>query len=220
MCLPEHPNGIINVVTPDAAATSAAAPTRPIRVVPATPDRWADVALLLGGEEDRGCWCQYWRQSSSDYRRLGPGGGQRELRRQVDSGSPAPGVLAYLGDEPVGWSGLWPRDRLERLVRSRTIPMIDELPVWSIVCFLVRVGYRRAGVARALLDGAIDYAREQGAPALEAYPIDPAGTRVDTAFGYVGFVPMFEAAGFRRVVETDARSDRRPRVLMRLDLGQ
>lgn len=105
-----------------------------------------------------------------------------------------------------------------RLVRSRTIPVVDDLPVWSIVCFNVRVGYRRRGVARALLEGAIAYARKHGVPALEAYPVDPGDRRVDTAFGYVGFVPMFEAAGFHTVVETSARSDRRPRVLMRLDL--
>ena len=100
-----------------------------------------------------------------------------------------------------------------------TIPVVDDLPVWSIVCFLVRVGHRRQGVARALLDGAIRYARQEGAPALEAYPVEPGGRRVDTAFGYVGFVPMFAAAGFRHVVETEARSDGRPRILMRLDLG-
>jgi GNAT superfamily N-acetyltransferase len=137
----------------------------------------------------------------------------------VAEAEPAPGVIAYLDDEPVGWCGLWPRARLERLVRSRTIPAIDDVPVWSVVCFMVRVGYRRKGVARALLDGAIAYARARGAPALEAYPVEPSGQRVDTAFGYVGFVPMFEAAGFRPIVETAARSDRRPRILMRLDLG-
>jgi hypothetical protein len=36
------------------------------------------------------------------------------------------------------------------------------------------------------------------------------------SFGYVGVTPMFEKAGFRRVVETSAHSDRRPRILMRL----
>jgi GNAT superfamily N-acetyltransferase len=137
----------------------------------------------------------------------------------VAEADPAPGVVAYLDDEAVGWCGLWPRARMERLVRSRTIPVIDDVPVWSVVCFLVRVGYRRKGVARALLDGAIAFARDRGAPALEAYPVEPAGQRVDAAFGYVGFVPMFEAAGFRQIVETAARSDRRPRILMRLELG-
>jgi GNAT superfamily N-acetyltransferase len=188
-----------------------------ITVVPATADRWPDIQLLLGGDGERGCWCQYWRQSASAYRALGPGGGQRALRRQV-AAQIAPGVIAYLDGEPVGWCGFGPRSGMERLVRSRTIPAIDDLPVWSVVCFNVRVGYRRRGVARALLDGAVAYARDQGAPALEAYPIDPGGRRADTAFGYVGFLGMFEAAGFRQVVETAARSDRLPRILVRRDL--
>jgi GNAT superfamily N-acetyltransferase len=185
--------------------------------MPATADRWSDIQTLLGGQGERGCWCQYWRQSSSDYSRLGPGGGRRALRAQLDEREPL-GVIAYIGSEPVGWCGLGRRSRMERLVRSRTIPKIDELDVWSVVCFLVRPGYRRRGVARALLEGAIEHARAADVPALEAYPVDPGTGRVDTTFGYVGFVPMFEAAGFRRIVETDAHSDRRPRVLMRLAL--
>lgn len=77
-------------------------------------------------------------------------------------------------------------------------------------------GFRRRGVAAALLGGVVDYARRSGAPGVEAYPIDPEGGRVDVSFGYVGVTPMFEKAGFVRVVETSARSDRRPRILMRL----
>jgi GNAT superfamily N-acetyltransferase len=189
-----------------------------LTVVPAAADRFADVQLLLGHDGERGCWCQYWRLSSSDYSRRAAGSGPQLLREQL-GGQPAPGVICYLDGEAVGWCGLWPRDRFERLNHSRTIPRVDQLPVWSIVCFMVRVGYRRRGVARALLRGAIDYARDQGAPALEAYPIDAAGQRLDVAFAYVGFTSMFEAAGFERVVETAAHSAGRPRVLMRLPLG-
>jgi len=127
-------------------------------------------------------------------------------------------MLACLGEEVVGWCGIGPRTEMERLSRSRTLPSIDDRPLWSIVCFLVRVGYRRQGVARALLDGAIAYARELAAAGLEAYPIDPKGRRVDVAFAYVGTTSMFERAGFRRVVETASRSAGRPRWLMRLDL--
>ena len=128
-------------------------------------------------------------------------------------------MLAYVDGEVAGWCGFGPRPRLPRLVRSRTIPTIDDQPVWAILCFNVRVGVRRRGVAAALLDGVVELARRSGAPGVEAYPIDPEGGRVDVSFGYVGVTPMFERAGFQRVVETAARSDRRPRILMRRMFG-
>ncbi len=194
-----------------------------ITVVPATPERWHDIEELFTG---LACWCQYWRVSAAAYGRSSQGeldGGRRAarraaLRRQLERPT-APGMLAYIDERIVGWCGVGPRHELERLVRSRTIPAVDQRPVWAIVCFLVRVGYRRRGVARALLQGAIDYARGQGAPALEAYPVDPGGKRLDVTFAYVGTLPMFEQAGFRRVIETAARSAGRPRWLMRLELA-
>jgi GNAT superfamily N-acetyltransferase len=187
--------------------------------VPATPDRWADVETILGGNGDRGCWCQAPRGFASGYGKRAPGERRDLLRRQLADDPPA-GMLAYVDGEPAGWCGFAPRPALPRLERSRTIPKIDDVPVWSILCFNIRVGYRRTGVAAALLDGLIDYARRSGAPGLEAYPVDPEGSRVDVSFGYVGFTGMFERRGFRRVVETSARSAGRPRWLMRLDLEE
>ena len=132
--------------------------TDPI-VVPATAERWADVVTLLGGATEQGCWCQSWRGSPKARGFTGPAANRDALQAQVESGGFAPGVIAYLDGEPVGWCGLGPRAAMPRLVNSRTIPTIDDLPVWSIGCFVVRVGYRRRGVARALLAGAIEYAR-------------------------------------------------------------
>jgi len=186
-----------------------------IDVVPATADRWPDVVKLLGGNGDRGCWCQAPRGRAVGYGKY-PGARREALRIQLDEDPPA-GMLAYIDGEVAGWCGFGPRPRLPRLERSRTIPKVDDKPVWSVLCFNVRVGYRRRGVAAALLDGVVDLARLSGAPGVEAYPIDPGGGRVDTSFGYVGVTPMFEKAGFHRVVETAAHSDHRPRILMRLE---
>lgn len=140
------------------------------------------------------------------------------MRRRV-SEAPAPGVIAYLDGQPVGWCGIGPRVEMTRLARSRTIPSVDDRPAWSVVCFLVRPGFRRRGLARELLDGVIAYARAEGCACLEAYPVDPQGARIDTTFAYVGTASMFEAAGFRKVVQTQAHSARLPRWLMRLDLA-
>jgi GNAT superfamily N-acetyltransferase len=193
-----------------------------VEVVPATPEHWTAIEEFFTGAP---CWCQYWRVSSGEYRRLSKDdpfetwSARRKaaLRRQL-SGPVPPGMLAYSDSRLVGWCGFGPRPEMERLVRSRTIPAVDDRPVWSIVCFLVRVGYRRKGVARALLEGLIEYARGHGAPALEAYPVDPGGKRIDVAFAYVGTTSMFEKAGFRRILETSARSARLSRWLMRLEL--
>ncbi len=200
-------------------------------VVPATGDRFEDVVTVLGGTE-HSCLCQYWRMSSGDYGRATLERRLAALRAQLED-SPAPGMLAYVDGAPagsspgsasqfvgapVGWVGFGPRQRVQRLARSRTIPALDDLPVWSVYCFTVRVGYRRQGIARALLDGLVAYARAEGAPALEAYPVDTGGRRIQGTAAYVGTAGMFEAAGFRRVVETDARSARLPRWLMRLEL--
>jgi GNAT superfamily N-acetyltransferase len=103
------------------------------------------------------------------------------------------------------------------LRHSRTIPAIDDRPVWAIGCFQIRPGFRRRGIATALLDGVIDVARDTGAPGLEAYPIDTAGRRVEVGAGYVGIASMFDAAGFRRVLTTSAHSGRISRILVRLD---
>jgi GNAT superfamily N-acetyltransferase len=188
------------------------------QIVPATADRWDDVRKLLDGDGEQGCWCQAWR--GTDAKALS-GGKSRPalLREQMKGGqSPPPGFLAYLDGEPAGWVGVAVRTETPRLMRSRTIPAIDDLPVWSIGCFRIRPGYRRRGIAKALLDGVVEAARRAGAPGVEAYPIDPDGRRVEVGAGFVGIASMFDAAGFRRVLVTDAHSGHLPRLLVRLDL--
>jgi GNAT superfamily N-acetyltransferase len=197
---------------------SSAIATTDIRVVPASEERWHDVVTMLGGVLDKGCWCQAWRGRDQVAKKSGESRPDT-LRRQLRDDEPPPGFLAYIGDEVVGWAGVSVRTRTPRLVNSRTIPLVDELPVWAIGCFLVRVGHRRKGVASALLDGIIRSAREAGAPGVEAYPIDPGGRRANANFAFVGLAPMFDQAGFRRVLTTDAHSDGLPRLLVRLDLA-
>jgi GNAT superfamily N-acetyltransferase len=188
-----------------------------LEIVAATTDRWADVQQLLGISGEPGCWCQAWR--GLDTKALA-GGRSREqlLREQIADGPPPPGFLAYLDGVPVGWVGVGVRTALPRLARSRTIPAVDDLPVWAIGCFRIRPGYRRQGVATALLEGVVAAARAAGAPGIEAYPIDPQGERVEVGAGFVGFASMFDAAGFRRVLGTDGHSGGLRRHLVRLDL--
>jgi GNAT superfamily N-acetyltransferase len=203
-------------VASDAPSTAAGAL---VDVVHASADRFADVEALLAAAGEHGCWCQPWR--GFDTKARSGGMTRRELMRsQMEGGPPSPGFLAYLDREPVGWVGVSIRTETPRLLTSRTIPSVDDLPVWSIGCFQIRPGFRRRGVARALLRGVVGAARIAGAPGVEAYPIDPEGARVEVGAGYVGLASMFDAEGFRRIRLTDATSGRLRRHLVRLDFGR
>jgi len=115
------------------------------------------------------------------------------------------------------WCNIGPRTEITRLARSRLIRPVDDVPVWSIVCVVVRPGHRRQGVTAPLLEGAVAYAASHGAPAVEAYPVDPQ-ERMDLTMAFVGTKSMFERAGFRVAGITDATASGMPRLVMRRNL--
>jgi GNAT superfamily N-acetyltransferase len=102
--------------------------------------------------------------------------------------------------------------------RSRKIPRVDDLDVWSVWCIRVRPGHRGKGISHPLLAGAVELARSQGAPAIEGYPVDNRGEEVDLTMAYAGTRAVFEKAGFHKASDTSSVLGGFPRVLMRLDL--
>ena len=189
-----------------------------IVVLPATSTRFGDVATMLGPKnpESSVCWCLSHRLDWKTNRALvGPARG--EYVRKLCGRKVAPGVLAYDGAEVAGWAAVAPRAELP-FERSTKIPHVDDLPVWSAWCIRVRSGYRGRGISHVLLDGAVAYARAQGAPAIEGYPVDNEGKRVDLTMAYVGTRKLFEDAGFTKAADTRSVAGGFPRVVMRLDL--
>lgn len=162
------------------------------------------------------CWCLSHRLPVRDIEDLGQGSREGAMRTLAERG-PAPGVVTYRDGEPVGWCSISPRTAMPLLERSRKIRPVDDVPVWCVTCLVVRTGHRRQGVVGRMLQGAVAYAASQGAPAVEAYPVDPQG-RMDTTMAFVGTVAMFRAAGFEQIGTTDAVASRLPRVVMRRDL--
>ena len=73
-------------------------------------------------------------------------------------------LFAYLDGEVCGWAGVAPRSELHPFTHSTKIPHLDDLPVWSVWCLRVRAGYRKKGIAQALLDGAVEFARARDLP--------------------------------------------------------
>ncbi|MGI8518174.1 MAG: GNAT family N-acetyltransferase [Acidimicrobiia bacterium] len=175
-----------------------------IRVEPASADRWADLARLAGERGFiAGCWCMWWRVGSQEWSERHGEGLRRELGSLVDSDE-EPGLLAYVGDKPVGWIAVAPRSAYPRLDRSPKLKPVDEQPVWSITCFYIDRHHRRQGVAKELLAAAVGYARTHGAEMIEAYPIDVSGRRSSGDI-FTGTLSMFAEAGFREVARRGGR---------------
>jgi GNAT superfamily N-acetyltransferase len=186
-----------------------------IEVRPATV--FDDVATMVGPKRPDAnvCWCLSYRIPSKENVSLkGPARGER-VAALLEHGPI--GVLAYDGDEVVGWAAVAPR-RETTFAKSRTIPHVDDVDVWAVWCIRVRPGYRGRGISHPLLEGAVEFARSQGAHAIEGYPVDNEGAKVDLTMAYVGTRDLFEKAGFRKVAATSSVINGFPRVLMRLAL--
>ena len=192
-----------------------------VDVRPVTSETWDALAdLFREGGDPRWCWCQYWRLRSRDFSAAKVPELRERLHDKALSPQP-PGLVAFDGDRAVGWVSIGPRTDYERIVRSRVIPTIDDRPVWSIVCFAVSPSARGRGVAQALLEGAIAYAGERGAVALEAYPVRVGdGEAIHPESAFSGTLPMFERAGFRVVADRASDpSSSRQRVVVRRELS-
>jgi GNAT superfamily N-acetyltransferase len=191
-----------------------------IAIQPATQDRFEDLrAVLCPNENPRACWCLTYRLPNAKNGAL-VGSARAERMRALCADRPAPGVLAYVDESPAGWCAVGPRTAFARLTRSKTIPVLDEAPVWSIVCLVVKSGFRRMGVARELIQGAVRYAGAQGATCIEAYPIEDAGERVSATLAFTGTTKLFASAGFIECAPTLAKSAGMPRVIMRYNIGR
>ncbi len=180
-----------------------------LSVRPLTPDLWPAFADLFGTNGAcNGCWCMYWRIGSA-YRSR-PGEDNKAAIREIVNSGPPPGLLAFDGDRAVGWCQVTPRDAAPWLDRTWRLRRVDDVPVWSISCFYIRKGYRRKGVTSVLIAAALKMAKQAGAPALEAYPLDASLTPSSSGTGYAS---TFTHAGFKTVARHVP-----PRLIMRHDL--
>jgi GNAT superfamily N-acetyltransferase len=174
-----------------------------------------DLGEVLRGSWGRGCWCMHPRQlgtSSTPQRKPAMTGLARRKR--------APGLLAYVGKEPVGWVAIAPRPELARIEKSKATPRVDDVPVWVIPCITVRPSARGQGVAVELIRAAVAYAASQGAAAVEAYP-RASNARIEDDLAFFGTERMFERAGFRVIAPPRRGLPKSwaPRVTMRVDCG-
>jgi GNAT superfamily N-acetyltransferase len=125
---------------------------------------------------------------------------KRRFRGLVRGGD-ALGILAYDGEEPVGWCGFGPRADFPRTERIRAFRRDDTEGVWSVNCFFIARDHRGQGIARGLLEAALGAMRKRKVRLVEGYPVTETseGKRLAPAFSWTGPIGIFGEAGFREV---------------------
>lgn len=182
-----------------------------LTIRPLTTENFADVETLFtakGCSFAKGCWCLAYRYRKADM----PADKRAGLKRLAKTAKIAPGLIGYRSGAPVGWISVGPREDFARLATSRVMKPIDDVAVWSVICFVVPKEHRGQGVAQAMLAAGIAYARKMKARVLEAYPTEIDG-RTNDQWLWFGTPSMFAKAGF---VEAARPTPTRP--VMRLGL--
>jgi GNAT superfamily N-acetyltransferase len=185
-----------------------------MEVKPVTPETWDDFLAVMGPKGgDAGCFCMYYRQTSTEFDESKGDTNKALMKGIVESGL-APGLIGYRDGVPVGWVAVGPRDWYGKLGRSRVAKPLDERAAWSVTCFVIPKEYRGQGVATALLVKAVEFAQSQGATVIEGYPVEPRKGKMPDFWVWMGLASMFKDCGF---VEVARRSETRP--FMRKELG-
>ena len=199
--------------------------TDSLRIVPANEASWEDLQTVFGTRGDAArCQCQRFKLAPRESFRAFPVEERMlRLRTQTNCGIPdattTSGLIAYMEGEPVGWCAIEPRTAYAGLLRVYRTPWQGrhedktDPTIWAVTCVFARSGYRKQGISYALARAAVQFARDQGARAVEAYPM-LAQPGEDTPSGemLVGSRSIFEAAGMSEVSRPSLR-----RAVMRIE---
>ncbi|CAA9445853.1 MAG: hypothetical protein AVDCRST_MAG66-4598 [uncultured Pseudonocardia sp.] len=185
---------------------------------PLGPGDLDDLAALFGAQRTtRHCWCTAFCVSGGRFAAGWFAGGNRRRFAQMAVESTTPmGVLASVDGSPVGWCACGPRSRYTAAIDGRSSLLRgrrreEDHSVWLLACLFVASAHRGRGVTHALVGTAVDLARQEGALAIEGWPL--AASAPPSGDAFVGREEVFQAAGFGCVDRPTSR-----RAVMRLDL--
>ena len=161
---------------------------------PDTWDAFADLAERHNGVWN-GCWCTWFITAHAEKSHTAEG--NRELKKRCVEEGTNHAALVLDGDRAVAWCEFGTPAELPNIYHRKEYEEgLTRLPDYRLTCFFVDRGYRREGVARIALRGALDLIPAAGGGVVEAYPHDTEGKKTSSSFLYNGTRQMFEDAGF------------------------
>ena len=190
--------------------------SREFTIAPLTTDTWQDFETVMGARGGAGgCWCMHWRSSIAEWMENKGDGNKAAMRALAERGAP-PGVIGYLDGEPVAWCAFGDRSDFPRMQRSTLLKPVDDEPVVSLACLLIRKDHRGDGLLPAWIAAVCSHLAEASPTrTVEAYPVEPpAGRRAGPDTAMTGIASAFAAAGFIEVARP-----KRDRPVMRCELS-
>jgi GNAT superfamily N-acetyltransferase len=157
---------------------------------------WRDFEMFFESKGAPGyCWCMAWRMTREELKHNSSECRKDYIKERVWSNIPI-GLLAYVDAEPIAWCSIAPRETHQRLGGDESLEN-----VWSITCFYIKKEFRKKRLTEFLIEQAKKYAKKNGAKYVEAYPVEPNSP----SYRFMGFIEIFEKAGFKFVKKVGAR---------------
>jgi len=149
------------------------------------------------------CYCHYYEVPVAiSWPALNGPANRGAMEARIASGE-MEGFLAYADDAVVGWVNAQPYHKLQHAcarLRIAAPPLpVPQHEAAAIVCFVTAPEWRRRGVARALLDGALANFTARGLALVDAFPWNVGPDDTAATDHYHGSPVMFAAAGFSAI---------------------
>ncbi|WP_375400051.1 GNAT family N-acetyltransferase [uncultured Amnibacterium sp.] len=162
-------------------------------------DAFAELVERHNGGRFGGCWCTWFHRPTHS----APVAGQeqsaertRAFKRDLVETGRAHAALVFDGEKAVGWAQYGSPDELPGIAHRKEVEAEgSSFPDWRITCVFVDRLYRRRGVARIAVEGALDLIPTTGGGTVESYPQDTSGKKVSASFLYNATRTTFEQAG-------------------------
>ncbi|MFX1448747.1 MAG: GNAT family N-acetyltransferase [Promethearchaeota archaeon] len=147
------------------------------------------------------CYCQFyhfagnmeeWKKTTKEQ--------NRNAAKTLIGEEKMKGFIAFVNDEPVGWCNINSKDVYEKSPIDNRSEDALKGKIASVVCFLIAPAYRKKGVARKLLQFAIEFLKEKSYSYIEAYPRKG---ELSDAHSYHGPVSLFTSEGFLNISEDE-----------------
>lgn len=160
---------------------------------------WKDLEILFGEKGAcGGCWCMHPRLSGGIYNE-NKGEGNKKLFHQLVNKQEPLGILVYDGKLPIAWCSISPKPTLMLMKNSRIMNMTPREDTWSIVCLFIKKEYRKKHLSSFVISKAVEYAFQNGAQLVEAYPLVSKKDKIPDAFAWTGIWKSYKNAGFKKI---------------------